>query len=79
MTLAIISTKNRIKTNSKNCLMLTIYRKQICICVYILCSTPKVPNAKLEFIKDNKMTVGAYAKANNATPIAFKRVTLNQD
>ncbi|MBO5345733.1 MAG: elongation factor Ts, partial [Paludibacteraceae bacterium] len=32
-----------------------------------------------EFIKDNKMTVGAYAKANNATPTAFKRVTLNQD
>jgi hypothetical protein len=25
------------------------------------------------------MTVGAYAKANNATPTAFKRVTLNQD
>ena len=35
--------------------MLTIYRKQICICVYILCSTPKVPNAKLEFIKDNNI------------------------
>ena len=32
-----------------------------------------------EFITDNKMTVGAYAKANNATPTAFKRVTLNQD
>ncbi len=32
-----------------------------------------------EFIKDSKITVGQYAKQNNATPIAFKRVTLNQD
>ena len=32
-----------------------------------------------DFIKDNKQTVGAYAKAHNATPIAFKRVTLNQE
>lgn len=32
-----------------------------------------------EFIKDNKQTVGAYAKANGATPTAFKRVTLNQE
>ena len=32
-----------------------------------------------EFIKDNKMSVSAYAKANNCTPIAFKRVTLNQE
>ena len=55
MTLAIIATKNRIKKNSINCLMLTIYRKQICICVHILCSTPKVPKAKLEFIKDNNI------------------------
>ncbi len=31
------------------------------------------------FIKDAKITVGAYAKANNATPTAFKRVTLNED
>jgi elongation factor Ts len=31
------------------------------------------------FIKDNKTTVGAYLKANNATAVAFKRVTLNQE
>lgn len=31
------------------------------------------------FIKDGKMTVGAYAKANGATPTAFKRVTLNEE
>ncbi len=31
------------------------------------------------FIKDNKTTVEAYLKANNATAVAFKRVTLNQD
>ena len=31
------------------------------------------------FIKDAKITVGAYAKANNATPTAFKRVTLNEE
>ena len=32
-----------------------------------------------EFIMDNTQTVGQYAKAHNVTPIAFKRVTLNQD
>ena len=32
-----------------------------------------------DFIKDNNQTVGAYAKAQNATPIAFKRVTLNEE
>ena len=32
-----------------------------------------------EFIKDNKQTVGAYCKANHATPTAFRRVNLNQD
>jgi elongation factor Ts len=32
-----------------------------------------------EFIKDNKLTIEQYAKANNAVPIDFKRVTLNQD
>jgi elongation factor Ts len=32
-----------------------------------------------EFIKDNKQTIEQYAKANNAMPIDFKRVTLNQD
>ncbi len=32
-----------------------------------------------EFIKDNKMTVEQYAKANNAMPTDFKRVTLNQE
>ena len=32
-----------------------------------------------EFIKDNKQNVGAYCKANNATPTAFRRVNLNQD
>jgi elongation factor Ts len=31
------------------------------------------------FIKDGKMSVGQYAKSNNATPIAFKRVTLNEE
>jgi elongation factor Ts len=31
------------------------------------------------FIKDSKMTVSAYLKANKATAIAFKRVTLNQE
>jgi elongation factor Ts len=31
------------------------------------------------FIKDNKTTVAQYLKANNATAIAFKRVTLNQE
>jgi elongation factor Ts len=31
------------------------------------------------FIKDNKFTVEQYAKANNAMPVDFKRVTLNQD
>jgi len=31
------------------------------------------------FIKDGKMTVADYLKANNATATAFKRVTLNQD
>lgn len=31
------------------------------------------------FIKDSKINVGAYLKANNATAIAFKRVTLNQE
>jgi elongation factor Ts len=32
-----------------------------------------------EFIKDNKITIEQYTKQNNATPIDFKRVTLNQD
>ncbi len=32
-----------------------------------------------EFIMDNKQTVGQYTKANNATPIAFKRITLNEE
>ncbi|MDL2290203.1 translation elongation factor Ts [Paludibacteraceae bacterium OttesenSCG-928-F17] len=32
-----------------------------------------------EFIKDNKMKVADYLKANNATAIDFKRVTLNQE
>ena len=32
-----------------------------------------------EFIKANKHTVGSYAKAHNATPLAFKRVTLNRE
>lgn len=31
------------------------------------------------FIKDSKVTVSAYLKANNATATAFKRVTLNQE
>jgi len=31
------------------------------------------------FIKDGKITVADYLKANNATATAFKRVTLNQD
>lgn len=31
------------------------------------------------FIKDNKVTVADYCKANKATAIAFKRVTLNQE
>ena len=31
------------------------------------------------FIKDSKITVAAYLKANNATATAFKRVTLNQE
>jgi elongation factor Ts len=31
------------------------------------------------FIKDNKLTVAAYLKANGATATAFKRVTLNQE
>ncbi len=31
------------------------------------------------FIKDGKMSVGNYLKANNATATAFKRVTLNQE
>ncbi|MDR3326705.1 MAG: translation elongation factor Ts [Prevotellaceae bacterium] len=32
-----------------------------------------------EFIKDNKITIEQYAKQNNAIPVDFKRVTLNQD
>ncbi|MGC9151331.1 MAG: translation elongation factor Ts [Microbacter sp.] len=32
-----------------------------------------------EFIKDSKMTVIQYTKQNNVTPIAFKRITLNQE
>jgi elongation factor Ts len=32
-----------------------------------------------EFIKDNKQTIEQYAIANNAMPVDFKRVTLNQD
>ncbi|MBB3188215.1 translation elongation factor Ts [Microbacter margulisiae] len=32
-----------------------------------------------EFIKDNKMTIAQYVKQHNATPIAFKRITLNQE
>jgi elongation factor Ts len=32
-----------------------------------------------EFIKDSKMTVSQYVKQNNVTPIAFKRITLNQE
>ena len=32
-----------------------------------------------EFIKDNKLTIEQYAKSNNAMPIDFKRITLNQD
>ena len=31
------------------------------------------------FIKDGKITVADYLKANKATAVAFKRVTLNQD
>ena len=31
------------------------------------------------FIKDAKLTVGQYLKQNNATAIAFKRITLNQE
>lgn len=31
------------------------------------------------FIKDNKLTVEQYLKANNATATSFKRVTLNQE
>lgn len=31
------------------------------------------------FIKDGKMKVADYLKANNATAVAFKRVTLNQE
>lgn len=31
------------------------------------------------FIKDNKLTVADYLKKNNATAVAFKRVTLNQE
>ncbi len=31
------------------------------------------------FIKDSKVTVAAYLKANNATATSFKRVTLNQE
>lgn len=31
------------------------------------------------FIKDGKVTVAQYAKANGSTPCAFKRVTLNQE
>ena len=31
------------------------------------------------FIKDSKTTVAAYLKSNNATAVAFKRVTLNQE
>lgn len=31
------------------------------------------------FIKDAKLTVGEYTKANNATPTAFKRITLNEE
>ncbi|HRS67605.1 MAG TPA: translation elongation factor Ts, partial [Paludibacteraceae bacterium] len=31
------------------------------------------------FIKDGKMTVSAYAKANKVTPTAFRRVTLNEE
>jgi elongation factor Ts len=31
------------------------------------------------FIKDNKITVADYLKANKATAVAFKRVTLNQE
>jgi elongation factor Ts len=32
-----------------------------------------------EFIKDSKITVGQYVKQHNATPIDFKRITLNQE
>ncbi|MCQ2329863.1 MAG: translation elongation factor Ts [Paludibacteraceae bacterium] len=32
-----------------------------------------------EFIKDSKQSVTDYCKANKVTPIAFKRVNLNQD
>ncbi len=32
-----------------------------------------------DFIKDGSMNVAAYAKANGATPVEFKRVTLNQE
>lgn len=31
------------------------------------------------FIKDNKMSIADYLKANKATALAFKRVTLNQE
>ena len=31
------------------------------------------------FIKDSETTVAAYLKSNNATAVAFKRVTLNQE
>ncbi|MCL2596462.1 MAG: translation elongation factor Ts [Paludibacter sp.] len=31
------------------------------------------------FIKDNKMSIADYLKANNATVLAFRRVTLNQE
>jgi|SRR5574344_1308152 elongation factor Ts len=31
------------------------------------------------FIKESKESVGTYAKANHATPIDFKRVTLNEE
>ena len=31
------------------------------------------------FIKDAKLTVGEYTKANKATPTAFKRITLNEE
>lgn len=31
------------------------------------------------FIKDAKLTVEAYAKANGVTPVSFKRVTLNEE
>ncbi len=32
-----------------------------------------------DFIKDGSITVETYAKTNNATPVDFKRITLNQE